>query len=343
MTLNKNIYIPVIMFALLNANTPWDYTLSLGSGYDSNVMRFSAEEIDNAGQRPEILGSSSHFDSFVNKIGLSLKKDLWILRNKNVSVGSKVSISSYANTPEKRYWSGNLNLAYKWGAYKNVKYSINHLDKFYLRHYINKDISNSMLEACYFSDRDQSVALSHRFTKYSWGTIGVGFLQRYYTKPFTEFDLDIIYYKARLNFKLKRFGTLGFQVNQGRAENESHLGTRRPSSFDRSYDTQEFFIPLTIKYGLPFIQSFGLAYRSEKRVYDAEDPNDVLHAGRSHNDKKFSLWFRKNIGEDVSIKISSRLRSRETDSGYEWVSDLKSFNQLQFWINIEWDLVYDQY
>ena len=37
MTLNKNIYIPVIMFALLNANTPWDYTLSLGSGYDSNV------------------------------------------------------------------------------------------------------------------------------------------------------------------------------------------------------------------------------------------------------------------------------------------------------------------
>ena len=84
MKLNPHICIPVIMYALLNANTPLDYTLSLGSGYDSNVMRFSAEEIDNAGQMTEILGSSSHFDRFVNKIGLSLKKDLWILANKNV-------------------------------------------------------------------------------------------------------------------------------------------------------------------------------------------------------------------------------------------------------------------
>ena len=57
MTLNPNIYISVITFAFLNANFPWDYTLSLGGVYDSNVMRFSAEEINNAGQRPEILGS----------------------------------------------------------------------------------------------------------------------------------------------------------------------------------------------------------------------------------------------------------------------------------------------
>ena len=343
MKLEQYIYIPFFVFLFLNANTPWDYTLSIGSGYDSNVMRFSAEEIENAGQRTEILGSTSHFDSFVTKLGLSVKKDLWALNNKNLSVGSKFSMSSYLDTPEKRYWSGGFNFIYKWGTYKNFKYSINHLDKFYLRHYINKDISNSMLEACYFSDRDQSASLTNRFTKNSWGTLGVGFLQRYYTRPFTEFDLDITYYKARFNFKLKRFGTLAFQINQGRAESESHLGTLRPSSFDRSYNTQELFIPFTIKYRLPFIQSFGFSYRSEKRIYDAEDPNDVLHAGRSHKDKKFSLWFRKNLGEDVSIKLSSRLRSRETDSGYEWVSDLKSFNQLQFWINIEWDLIYDQY
>ena len=60
MTLNQYTYISIIMFAFLNANTPWDYTLSLGGGYDSNVMRFSAEEIDNAGQRPEILLSLIH-------------------------------------------------------------------------------------------------------------------------------------------------------------------------------------------------------------------------------------------------------------------------------------------
>ena len=112
----------------------------------------------------------------------------------------------------------------------------------------------------------------------------------------------------------------------------------------RKLKEKDFFINVIMTNSAKkFITPLSVSSLSEKRVYEAEDPNDVLHAGRSHNDKKFSLWFRKNIGEDVSIKISSRLRSRETDSGYEWVSDLKSFNQLQFWINIEWDLVYDQY
>ena len=81
----------------------------------------------------------------------------------------------------------------------------------------------------------------------------------------------------------------------------------------------------------------------KKRVYDAEDPNDVLHAGRSHVDRKLGLWIKKGIGEDLSLKLSTRLRSRETDSQYRWVRNLKSFHQLQFWLNIEWDLLYDKY
>ena len=74
----------------------------------------------------------------------------------------------------------------------------------------------------------------------------------------------------------------------------------------------------------------GGSFRSEKRIYDAEDPNDVLHAGRSHSDQKLSMWFRKNIGEETSIKISVRLRSRKTDSKYEWVQNLKVLNNYSF-------------
>ena len=107
-----------LLFCLLNAKTPWDYTLSLGSGYDSNVMRFSTEEIDGAVHKPGIMGSSSHFDSFVTKFGISLQKDLWIHNNRNLSITSKYSSSVYANTPEKTYWSGGLNIIYRWGSYK---------------------------------------------------------------------------------------------------------------------------------------------------------------------------------------------------------------------------------
>ena len=337
------IYIYFLVLSLLSGSTPWNYTLSLGSGYDSNVLRLSSTEISNAGQNPELLGSSQNFDSFVTKYGFSLKKDLWVNNNKNLLFGSKFSNSNYAHTPEKRHWSGAIQITYKWGSYKNLKYSLQHLDKFYLRHYINRDIGNNELEACYFSDRNNSISLTHRISQRSWGALGVGFLQRYYNQPFTEFDLDITYLKIRLNFKFNKLGTLAFQINQGRAISESHLGVARPSSFDRSYNTQELFIPFILKHRLPFIQSMGISYRSEKRVYDAEDPNDVLHAGRSHVDRKLGLWIKKGIGEDLSLKLSTRLRSRETDSQYRWVRNLKSFHQLQFWLNIEWDLLYDKY
>ena len=343
MKLVQSISFIISVFCLLDAKTPWDYTLSLGSGYDSNVMRFSNQEIDGVVHKPGIMGGSSHFDSFVTKFGISLQKDLWIHDKRNLSIWSKYSSSVYANTPEKKYWSGGLNIIYRWGSYKNLKYSLKHLDNFYLRHYIDRDVSTNSLEACYFSDRDQTISLTRRSSKYSWISTGIGYLQRYYSKPFTEFDLDIIYLKARFNYKLKGLGTLAFQINQGRAKSESHLGINRPSSFDRSYDTRELYLPFTIKYKLPFIHSLGLSLRTERRIYDAEDPNDVLHAGRSHTDTKYSLWFRKDIGEDISVKISSRLRSRQTDSSYAWVSDLKSFKQSQFWINIEWDMIYDRY
>ena len=144
------IYIYFLVLSLLSGSTPWNYTLSLGSGYDSNVLRLSSTEISNAGQNPELLGSSQNFDSFVAKYGFSLKKDLWVNNNKNFLFGSKFSNSNYAHTPEKRHWSGAIHITYKWGSYKNLKYSLQHLDKFYLRHYINRDIGNNELEACYF-------------------------------------------------------------------------------------------------------------------------------------------------------------------------------------------------
>ena len=339
----KLTFISFLTFSLLLGRTPWEYTLSLGTGYDNNVMRFSSEEISNAGQNPEILGGAQNFDSFVTKYGLVLKKDFWNHGNKDLSFRSKISFSNYVDTPEKRYWSGAMDIMFKWGPYKNLKYSLQHLDKFYLRHYINRDISNSEFEACFFSDRNNFFAISHPVSKKAWGILGVGFLQRYYAQPFTEFDLDITYYKARLNFKLMKIGTLALQVIQGRAISQSHLGTLRPSSFDRSYNTHELFMPLTLKHQIPFLESIGISYRTERRIYDAEDPNDVLHAGRSHVDKKLSLWISKGIAEDISLKLSTRLRSRETDSQYLWVRNLKSFNQLQFWLNIEWDLLYDKY
>ena len=91
------------------------------------------------------------------------------------------------------------------------------------------------------------------------------------------------------------------------------------------------------------ISEIGVSLRTEYRVYEAEDVNDPLHSGRSHIDSKYDIWLKKKLTEDIGITLASRYRSRTTDSSYNWVNDLKSFKQLQFWFNIEWDLIYDKY
>ena len=105
----------------------------------------------------------------------------------------------------------------------------------------------------------------------------------------------------------------------------------------------EWFLPLAIRPKNIFFKEFGLSIRQENRKYMAEELNDPLHSGRDHLDTKYDIWFKKKINETVSATITNRFRTRKTNSKYDWVSDLKSFDQFQVWIKIEWEFVYDKY
>ena len=154
--------------SLLAGGTPLEIEISIGAGYDDNAMRFSDNEISEAAQRIGMMGGAKTFDSFITKWGISALKELMIDRKKSIKLRGFYSLSDYRDTPEKRYWSGGFDLSYRWGSYRNIKYSIRHLDEFYLRHYIDRDVSVSDLAACVFTDRNQNVTLTHRLSKLIW-------------------------------------------------------------------------------------------------------------------------------------------------------------------------------
>ncbi|MBI88448.1 MAG: hypothetical protein CMG60_00035 [Candidatus Marinimicrobia bacterium] len=331
------------IFSIMKSGTPLEYKISITSGYDNNVMRFSENEFKRAASDTVILGEAKTFDSYITKAKITAEKIFVISNSKLIKINGVYTLSDFRDIPEKKYWSGGIDAVYRWGSYKNIRYSLRHLDKFYLRHYVDRDISATSLAPCLFTDRDQTINLSHRLSKNSWFNISSGYLQRYYARPFTEFDLDIIYFKGKINYRLKNFGLFSIQVNRGYADNICFTPNLRPSSFDRSYHTTEWFLPLKINKKLNFIKEIGVSARLEIREYEAEDPEDPLHSGRSHLDSKYDLWIKKRINEDFNFTLSSRFRTRVTDSEYAWVDDLKSFKQLQFWFTIEWGFIYDKY
>ena len=256
---------------------------------------------------------------------------------------SSFNLSSYAHNPNKSYWSGNFSTVYKWGSYRNLKYSLRHLNSYYLRHYTDRDVSRSSLRACFFSDRNQIITITLPIRKRIWYTIGTGYLQRYYDNTFTEFDLDIYYARLRLNKRIKKFGTVSLQVDRVSAENVTYNKTAVSSNFDRSYDAIEWYLPIKMDRSLSYFNQAGLSFRQEIRVYEAEALDDALHSGRNHKDLKIDLWLNKKISDRLEITLSSRFRKRDTESSYDWVKDLKSFKQMQLWCKIKWAFTYDNY
>tara|TARA_S200000501_G_scaffold379030_1_gene446870 strand:- start:44364 stop:45395 length:1032 start_codon:yes stop_codon:yes gene_type:complete len=323
--------------------TPYEYSLAVSAGYDDNAMRFSTNELKEAILNDALMGSSSTFDSYVARFSFSGKKSFLLANNQRFNFKLFYRLSNYGNIPDKKYWSGGFEASYKWGSYKLIKYSLRHLDRFYLRHYINKDIGSEQYFSCLFTDRDQSFILTQPLLRSWWTNIGGGFLQRYYSRPFTEFDLNILYFTLKINHKFKNVGRISFQLKQGFAENKTDQIFFRPSSFNRSYKTSELYFPITITSKITVFNKLGVSARIEKRAYDAENPNDPLHSGRSHLDSKYDFWLEKNIGDFMSLRLTTRYRNRITDSQYEWVKDLKSYDQVQYWFTIKWNLIYDKY
>ena len=306
-------------------------------------MRFSKQEILDASSNIKYLGGSKVFDSYINKIQFGFDKTLYAKNKKEFIFNSFIASSDYIHNPNKDYWSGSISAKYKWGPYRNLKYSLRHLNSYYLRHYIDRDLSMNDLKPCSFTDNDQYVSISDRINRRNWYIVGIGFLQRYYDNPFTEFDLDIYYARLRINKKIKKYGTISFQIDRSIADNVTYTKTGISSDFDRSYESIEWYMPIKINSPISIVENFGFSLRQELRYYNAEAANDVLHAGRDHVDNKFDIWVNKSLNEDIDIALSARFRSRKTDSSYSWVRDLKSFKQIQLWCKIKWGFSYDNY
>ena len=103
------------------------------------------------------------------------------------------------------------------------------------------------------------------------------------------------------------------------------------------------YVPVKLKSFISLFDHVGFSFRQELRYYKAEAANDILHSGRDHTDSKLSFWVDKELWDDLSVIVSARFRSRNTDSAYEWVRDLKSFNQTQLWCKIRCGFSYDKY
>ena len=110
MILRKPILVSVIILSWVFPGTPLEYALQFTTGYDSNVMRFSADEYLQAAMASEVMGGADTFDSFVYKLGLSGEKTLWNSRKKLFIVSGNIHWADYRHHPQRKYGSGGFHM-----------------------------------------------------------------------------------------------------------------------------------------------------------------------------------------------------------------------------------------
>ncbi len=323
---------------------PLNGRIGLTPGYDSNVLRLSGDEKGEAALDPSLLGSMNTFDSPYIRLNGSISSRYRLKHRTNyIRLYLSAGYTTYSHTEEKSYSAGQSSIIYQWKRLFRIGMYHRKLNDFYLRNYLDRDKSNDSYIPCYFSDEETGVDFSYPFTRRMWVVARLLKLKRYYNGEFAEFDLDIYGSRLGLNFEVFERLNTSVDILYSFADNFTYGETARASSFDRSYTSIEWYLPVSYSLKHDIFSELGMAVRQEHRMYAAESLDDPLHSGRDHIDRKFDIWIQTKLSDQVNAKLQSRFRTRTTHSEYEWVEDLKSFKQVQVWMTFSRRLVYDRY
>ncbi len=352
----------VFSIPLLNRlMVPVYYSTSITYGYDSNILKFSDEEKSDSDTEPWLLGDNE-LSSSVIKGGTSLIYLPYVFKNHETQVNMKSNFSNFVDSNDKKYYSYSIKLAQHLGPFSWLKFSYSLLPELYLREYIDRDnpiyypsesssdfynfSESELYTSSFFSNEVMRIQYSNAIPlNKSYYSISYSKQKQYYNGEFTEFDLDINDFKGSIYLRhiphIKISGNISKSVADNITFQDGHISTQTK---DRGFEQSRFWVSLSVdeKYS-PFFDEVGISTSMESRLFSSSLITDPLHMGRTHSDKKISLWIKKQISNKLNAKLSGSYRSRSTTSTEEFVEGLKSFSKYDLFMTFTYNSNFNIY
>lgn len=301
----------------INLIFSFDYKSNYYFGYDNNVLKYSDNE--------NIL-----FSRYIST-QQSLSKKFKIL-DRSTRFNFLIKKNYYLDNNDKSNYSVSLKFKQPLGDYRFVDFSYNYINDIYLRKYVDVDqgIVNYIYDGtdCYFDFSKYSIGyerpLNRKKSKMNYYYL---YQTQFYNKYFTEFDLELNGYKIKYsnNNKYNKYNiSLTLFDAQNITRNDETMST---DYMDRGY--KEFSYFLSYEYKLKD-KKIGFSINENSRQYSSNIIADQLHYKRDHIDRQIFIWYSFYHGNKNKSKFIIKYRERNTDSGYSWVEDLKTFDKLTF-------------
>lgn len=333
---------------------------SLTFGRDSNVMRFSNNEISQMDKTPYFLppgNISTNFLKYGTKLKFYSNKAFlsYLFKNKtNYSISFNYTLNLNHNKKSNKNFS--FKIDQQLGNYKHLYFGYFLMPKFYLREYEDLDFSSILYENenttfsfdCYSNSCDEyddyleeynnyiyslvyassifdleRLSLAYQFPfkkKYSRLKLGAGYEKQLYNKQFTEYDLKIKIRFIEFSYNKNKQKFAIYYDGKNASNFTYENGLFSTDNFDRSY--RENKIKFSFSESLSKKKSYGIIADIYHRKNSSIIETDKLHYLRKHKDATISIWYKIN---NHKFMISHRTRS--TTSPYQWVESLKTFTR----------------
>ncbi len=323
---------------------PSEIKLEFGYGYNSNFLRFSENEMVDASNELQIMGDSPTFDTPVIETSVNSNWNLKMIHRNPILLKIGVGRKNYLQSAEKKYFNYQIDIAQKLSSYHWIKIGYKYIPDNFLRLYRDQDQIGNPLVNCNFSYERIKFSYSHPLFSNIWGRVTYEKSSSYFSPEFTEFDLESE--KIEININHKLFGGLNSSqwLSATTNDNFSYQTGLISSGIDRSYDDFHFGNRISFNLQTPITDNLSTTFIWINRTYTAEDIEDHLHENRTHNQIIITQKTVKKISDVITVSLYYRFVKRSTNSNFEWVENLKSYNQhimgVRFTINLT-DKFYD--
>lgn len=335
----------------------WSLDLSLQSGYDSNILRYSDKYIERFKNKED--EGRFHIDSYDDlrvDYTIRLSYSDKIIKKLNSIFSASIDYNTYAYNSVKWWSSFDIGLQQYISNETSVRISYSHLPDYYVAHFRDEDWVNlygntpQTFQPYSFSKNDYSIWAQHSFLSSTKARVYFSYMKYYYNEHFTEYDSDNIMYGVRIfqDVTTDISADAGYRhvTSDAKGYDETTENKDISDDVDATYHENIFFAGISFQlpklFGL--INSLKLSTQYSKRIYETNNSfeTDPLHAGRRDENYRINMNYDVDIFRSFTAGIFFNRLFRNTrttsPSNREFVSNEKDYSLYQIGLNFNYQI-----
>ena len=248
---------------------------SLSFGYDSNFLKLSDGEIYQTVLGADILGDAPTFDSDIIKTKMKLVYSPVLSNRYETEFYFTFSRSIYGQLKEKSYSRFSLLYGLHLGPYNWLRIGYANLPEYFIRNYIDRDLTGNFRHPCNFSIEEVFISYSFPVGEVSWLRFKVKGINEFYNSHFTEFDQKKLTGQIVFHSEISKKMQYSVSLSHGGNKNIAYDSGLTSTGVDRSYLMDKITLGLTHKPNEdPLIQKYivdPLDYQTRSGVESNDD------------------------------------------------------------------------